>query len=63
MATNLAKRIVVDRRIMAGKPVIRGTRIPVYAIVKRFAEGRTEKVLEDYPQLAKEDVYAALEYN
>jgi len=64
MTANFAKRMVIDKQIMAGKPVIRGTRIPVYAIVKRFAEGWTiEKVLEDYPRLTKEDIYAALEYS
>ncbi len=58
------KRIAIDPRIMVGKPVIRGTRIPVYAIVKRLAEGMTiNEILEEYPNLEKEDIYAALEYS
>ena len=44
------ERIVVDPNIMAGKPVIRGTRIPVDAILRRLAEGAGIKdILEDYP--------------
>ena len=57
------ERIVVDPKVMAGKPVIRGTRIPVDAIIRRIAEGMTiEEVLEEYPNLTREDVKTALEY-
>jgi uncharacterized protein (DUF433 family) len=56
-------RIVVDPNIMAGKPVIRGTRIPVDAILRRLAEGASIKdILEDYPNLKEEDIRAALIY-
>jgi len=59
----LFRRIVVDPRIMVGKPVIRGTRVPVDAIIHRIAEGDgIREILEDYPKLTKEDVKAALEY-
>lgn len=48
---------------MAGKPVLRGTRIPVDAILRRLAVGMSVRdVLEDYPNLQVEDVKAALEY-
>jgi len=57
------ERIVVDPKVMAGKPVIRGTRIPVDAIIRRIADGMTiEEILEEYPNLTREDVKAALEY-
>jgi uncharacterized protein (DUF433 family) len=57
------ERIVVDPNIMAGKPVIRGTRIPVDAILRRLAEGAGIKdILEDYPNLKEEDIRAALIY-
>ncbi len=57
------KRIVVNPRVMVGKPVIRGTRIPVDAILRRIADGWTfEKILEGYPNLTKGDIKAALEY-
>jgi len=56
-------RIVIDPKVMVGKPVIKGTRIPVDAILKRLAEGMSIKdVLEEYPNLNEEDVKAALEY-
>lgn len=48
---------------MLGKPVIRGTRIPVEIIVRKLAEGATvAEVLADYPQLREEDVRAALAF-
>ena len=55
-------RIVVNPKVMVGKPVIKGTRIPVDAIIKRLAEGMSIKeILEEYPNLKEEDVKAALE--
>ena len=46
---------------MVGKPVIKGTRIPVYLIVDFIANGmKEEEVLKEYPQLRKEDIKAAL---
>jgi uncharacterized protein (DUF433 family) len=63
MESGLLKRIIVDPRIMVGKPVIRGTRIPVDAIIHRIALGDTiEELLEDYPKITRLDVKAALEY-
>ncbi len=59
----IADRIVIDPDVMVGKPVIKGTRIPVYLIVEFMANGMTEKeILEEYPQLTKEDIKAALLY-
>lgn len=63
MEKNLLKRIVVNPKIMAGKPVIEGTRIPVDLILKLLGEGATvEELLEDYPHLTKDDIRAALLY-
>jgi uncharacterized protein (DUF433 family) len=63
MESALLKRIVVDPKIMAGKPIIRGTRVPVDAIIHRIAQGeKVEEILEDYPKLTKQDIRAALEY-
>lgn len=57
----MIERVEVDPDIMAGKPVIKGTRIPVYVILELLGEGRdTEEVLELYPDLEEEDVRAAL---
>ncbi|MGA2386304.1 MAG: DUF433 domain-containing protein [Candidatus Bathyarchaeia archaeon] len=59
----LMDRIVVDPKILVGKPVIRGTRIPVYLIIEFLANGVTEEeILDQYPSLKKEDIKAALLY-
>jgi uncharacterized protein (DUF433 family) len=59
----LLKRIVVDPRVCFGRPVIRGTRIWVSLIVENLAEGVGEdELLKAYPQLAPEDLRAALAY-
>jgi uncharacterized protein (DUF433 family) len=59
----IADRIVIDPDVMVGKPVIKGTRVPVYLIVEFVANGMTEKmILKEYPQLRKEDIKAALLY-
>ena len=55
-------RIVIDPKIMGGKPVIRGTRVPVQVIVGALAGGMTaEKVCKEY-RVTLEDVQAALAY-
>ena len=57
------KRIVVNQKIMVGKPVIKGTRITVEAIVRRVAEGMTfDEILKDYPYITADDIKAALLY-
>jgi uncharacterized protein (DUF433 family) len=46
----LPKRIVVDPKIMLGKPVIKGTRLPVEIIIEKVAYGdTTEDLRKDYP--------------
>jgi uncharacterized protein (DUF433 family) len=56
-------RIVVDPRILGGKPIIEGTRISVEFILDLLASGvREEEILEDYPHLTKEDILACLRY-
>jgi uncharacterized protein (DUF433 family) len=59
----LLDRIVVDPKVLVGKSVIKGTRIPVYLIIELIAGGMTIKdVLKEYPELKEEDVKAALLY-
>ena len=56
-------RIVVDPKVMVGKPVVKGTRIPVYLILELLAAGLSvDDVLGEYPELTREDIQAALEY-
>lgn len=58
-----AERIEVNPKVMLGKPVIRGTRVPVELILRKLAEGATEVDLVDgYPGLTAEDIKAAIAY-
>ena len=60
---NLLNRITVNPEVMVGKPTIRGLRITVEQILKALAGGVTvEELLEDYPELEREDIQAALVY-
>lgn len=56
-------RISVDPRILAGKPVVKGTRISVEMVVDLLAAGWThEQILDSYPTLSEGDVRACLGY-
>jgi uncharacterized protein (DUF433 family) len=56
-------RITTDPNILHGQAFIRGTRIPVHQVVRMLANGDTvEGLLEDYPNLTRDDIMAALEY-
>ena len=56
-------RIELNPRVCNGKPVIRGTRIPVSIILEQIAQGTSwGNVLKGYPELKKEDIKAALLY-
>lgn len=59
----ITDRIEINPKIMLGKPVIRGTRIPVELILRKLSEGATEADLCDgYPALTPEDIRAAIAY-
>ena len=63
MGEQLIKRISVDPKVMVGKPVIRGTRIPVELILRKLAQGIPEDdILREHPRLQTEDIRAALAY-
>ena len=56
-------RIELNPRVCNGKPVIKGTRIPVSVVLDQIAEGCSwDDVLSKYPELQKEDIQAALLY-
>lgn len=58
----IAPRITIDEKIRFGKPVIKGTRLPVDLIIGKLAGGMTyEEVMTEY-DLTKEDILAALDY-
>lgn len=61
--TTYRDRIVVDPDILAGKPVVKGTRIPVELVLKRLSQDLNIRTLfQVYPRLTEDDVKACLEY-
>lgn len=61
--TELLKRISIDPKVCFGKPCIRGTRLWVSLILDRLAAGiSAEEILEEYPQLTREDILACMAY-
>jgi len=59
----LLERIVLNPKIMVGKPVIRGTRLTVQYILNLLAHGATvDEILQEYKGLTKEDILACLLY-
>ncbi len=58
----IAPRITVDERVRFGKPVIKGTRVPIDMVLSKLAGGMTyEDLMAEY-DLAREDILAALGY-
>ena len=56
-------RIAVDPEVLAGKPVVKGTRISVEFVIDLLARGWTaERVLAEYDHLSPEDILACLAY-
>ena len=56
-------RIVIDPKILTGKPTIKGTRLAVEFIVDLLAQGWSEvQIVNNYPGLSHEDVLACLSY-
>lgn len=63
MKVIFGKNIVADPEVLAGKPVIRGTRIPVDLVLKKLAEGvPTREILKDYPRLKANQIKEVLKY-
>jgi len=57
------KRITIDQAVMAGKPVITGTRIPVDLVLAKLARNIDVKtILHDYPRLTRQDIQAVFRY-
>jgi len=56
-------RVVVDPEIMIGKPVFKGTRIPLYIILDLIGDGiPEEEIIKIYPDITVEDIKAALKF-
>lgn len=59
----LLRRIAIDPEVCGGRPCIRGTRIWVSLILDFLASGMSsQELLDEYPQLAREDILAAIAY-
>ena len=56
-------RIELNPNVMLGKPVVKGTRIPVELVLRKLGDGATMDDLRDaYPRLVPEDIHACLAY-
>jgi len=57
------ERITINSQICHGQACIKGTRIPVHQIIRMLANGdKIDGLLEDYPSLKTQDIYACLDY-
>ena len=60
MRQRVSERVTSDPRVMMGKPVLEGTRIPVELILRRLGAGDSEQqILADHPMLTRDDIRAA----
>ncbi len=60
---NYQSFITIDPNIRSGKPIIRGMRITVYDILEMLSDGmKFNEIIEDYPELKEDDIYAILSY-
>jgi uncharacterized protein (DUF433 family) len=58
MATHA--RIEINPEVMGGKPVVRGTRVPVETVLRKLGAGMTpQEVIADHPRLTVDDIHAA----
>ena len=63
MPTEIAEGITIDPKIMVGKPVIKGTRMPVELVIAKLAaDPDLNELFLDYPELTVEQVQACLRY-
>jgi uncharacterized protein (DUF433 family) len=59
----LGERVEANPKILGGKPVIKGTRIPVYLILELLSAGYDfKRIIEAYPTLTADDIKAAVNY-
>ena len=59
----MASRITVNPEVLAGKPIIRGTRIPVHLILQLLEAGKSiQEIVSHYPELNPQDVKSAIHY-
>ena len=60
---NFIDRIEINPKVCNGRPVVKGTRIPISVLLEQIAEGESwEAILVGYPELKREDLQAVLFY-
>ena len=60
----MTSSIILNPDICNGKPIIAGTRIAVQTILEFLGAGDSiEEILEEYPSLSREDIYACLQFS
>jgi uncharacterized protein (DUF433 family) len=63
MSMDWQDRIVIDPSVLAGKPIIRGTRLAVEFVVELLAQGWDEaEIIANYPGISRDDIQACLSY-
>jgi uncharacterized protein (DUF433 family) len=63
MPKEISRGIIVDSRVMAGKPVIKGTRIPVELVLSKLSANHSmDELLSDYPELTTDQIKDCLRY-
>lgn len=63
MMKDYREKIEINPKILLGKPVFKGTRIPIYVVLDMLAEGSTvQEITKYYPDLKDEDVKAAIQF-
>jgi uncharacterized protein (DUF433 family) len=63
MVWAMSERVEINPRVCGGRPVIKGTRISVAAILEQLAvEESCDSLLRGYPELTRDDIQASLEY-
>lgn len=59
----MSSRIIIDEKILRGKPIIKGTRIAVELILELLSnDWSVDSILENYPQLIKEDILESIKF-
>lgn len=57
------ERIIIDPKVLVGKPVIKGTRLAVEFVIDLLAQGWNEQeIMRNYPGITREDIQACLAY-
>jgi uncharacterized protein (DUF433 family) len=57
------RKIIINTKILSGKPIFEGTRIPVELVLELLAQGlSSEEILKEYPSLTKTDILSAINF-